>query len=550
VVPVTATPDGPESPSGPDIAGPAATGSGSDADLHKALRSIGRNTSIMFITTILFFLFNFASRVTAARALSVAEWGDFSIATSVTGLLSLVGLLGLNQATAQTIAYDRDPGGRRAIVRWSLGVTAAASISSTVAVFTAAGLLSHVYHNPALILPFQMLSFTIGFAMLSSTLASVFRGFADSLPNAVFNQLLNPGLFLGFVLAFLYLHLAFFGVLFAYALSAGVSFAGLCIYSLRRLPRLLPSNVPVPRRPTPHLWNLTFMLWGVMNLAYITTFADTIILGLFRPATVVGYYSIAITMARLLIIGTTAVTFAYMPVTARLSSTRSFSHIQATYQAGARWMLFLTLPFFLLFAFAPDLTIKALFGAKYLASVPSLQVLVFSSFAATLFGPVNASLVGLGQSRSQLTTSLFSALTNLTLSFSLIPTYGSAGAAVAWGVARALYPGLGLVILYRNYKIHPFSRNLLRPLALALVIGAPVVFVFNHIAVPHWVIVPLFLFCAALLFVTSLITHSVGHEDLLVVESFERYLGRGMPIIRRVLTRYMAQPEPTEAPTP
>jgi O-antigen/teichoic acid export membrane protein len=222
--------------------------------------------------------------------------------------------------------------------------------------------------------------------------------------------------------------------------------------------------------------------------------------------------------------------------------------VRATYQAGSRWMWFLTLPFFLLFAFAPSYTIESLFGAKYLPSVPSLQVLVFSSFAATLFGPVNASLVGLGQSRSQLTTALVSALTNVSVSFALIPTYGAAGASVAWGIARALYPGLGLAILYRTYKITPFNRTLLRPLILAIAIGAPVVFGIGLLHPSHWMIVPLFLFCAAILVITSLVTHSVGHEDLLVVESFERVFGRGMPFIRRVLTRYMTVPETPDSP--
>lgn len=537
VIPSGADPSEP-APSNP----PLPTGSESEADLRKALRSIGRNTSIMFITTILFFVFSFASRVTAARALPVADWGEFSLATSLTGLLSLVGLLGLNQATAQTIAYDRDPGGRRAIIRWSMAVTAAAAISSSLAVFFAADFLAAVYHNPDLIVPFQLLSITIGFAMLSSTLASVFRGFEDALPNAVFNQLLNPALFVAFILLFLAFHLTLFDVLVAYLLSAGLSFAALAIYSYRRLPRLIPSSVPVPRRPTPRLWQLTLALWGVMNLAYITTFADTLILGFFRPSTIVGYYSTAITMARLLIIGSTAVTFAFLPVTAGLSGKGSLDHVRSTYQAGARWMLFMTVPFFLLFAFAPALSIGAVFGPKYLPAVPSLQVLVLSSFAATLFGPVNASLVGLGQSRSQLTTSLVSAVTNVSLSFALIPTFGSAGAATAWGIARALYPGLGLFILYRHYKISPFGRTLLRPLILAVAIGGPVVFAAGFFQAPHWTVVPLFFFCMLLLPAASLATHSIAREDLMMLDSIERFLGRGMPVVRRVLSRFVSEP--------
>ena len=84
------------------------------------------------------------------------------------------------------------------------------------------------------------LSGVTGLKLDAATLAGIFQGFEDAAPNAWFNLVLNPGLFVLFVVAFLEFHLGFTGALVAYVLASAVSFAALAVYTARRLPRLLP----------------------------------------------------------------------------------------------------------------------------------------------------------------------------------------------------------------------------------------------------------------------------------------------------------------------
>src|SRR5579859_6408613 len=98
-------------------------------------------------------------------------------------------------------------------------------------------------------------------------IAALFQGCQDAVPNAVFNQMVNPALFVVFVVLALLLHWGFVGVLIGYVAAGGISLAALTGYALVRLPRRVP---PVAGRlpPTPRLWNLAISFWGVGSLSF------------------------------------------------------------------------------------------------------------------------------------------------------------------------------------------------------------------------------------------------------------------------------------------
>ncbi|MCI4344764.1 MAG: oligosaccharide flippase family protein, partial [Thermoplasmata archaeon] len=243
---------------------------GAEDNEARTLRAVGKGASVMVVTTILLFVFAFLGRVAVARIYGAAFWGDFSIGLALTQAIALVSMLGLNQATAQMLASHRNPATRWAIIRTSLFWTSLGSVVSSTAVFFAAPDLARLFQasDPSqvanLTLIFQMFSVTIGFTLMSLYLAAIFQGFENIAPNAWFNQVINPALFVVFVFLFLALHLAIFGSLLAYTLANGVAFGALALYTVRRLPRVLPPASSVAKAPVPpHLWTLSVSLWGV-----------------------------------------------------------------------------------------------------------------------------------------------------------------------------------------------------------------------------------------------------------------------------------------------
>ncbi len=508
--------------------------------LQDALESVSKGTTILVVSIVTFLGLSFLGRIAAARALPVAQFGEFNLGVSFTTLLSILILLGLNQALARMLAWEHDAGERRTLIRWSIWVASIASIAGSVFVFICAPSIAALFHNPALIFVFELLAISVGFGAITPVFTSIFQGFHNVVPNALFNQIINPVLFVVFVYLLLYVHLGLTGVLLAYVIADAAGFVGAVVYTARYLPRIVPPTARGPPRPKPLLWILTVSMWGVASLGFITGYADTLILGVYHSALLVGYYSTSITMTRVILLAAQALTYIYLPMTARLARLQAHDALRSTYVTATRWILVMTFPMLLLFVFAPNLTIDALFGAKYGPAALSLQFLALAAFLSNVVGPVNACLGGLGQARTQLWTSSTAAATNLVLSFALIPTFGILGATAAWAIARGMYPGLGLAALNRGWGITPFRRVLLLPVAVTLVIGAPVFEIVQQLHPNHWFVIPLFFFGSALYIFALIVTKSLLPGDLATVGAAEHVLGRPLPRIRQLLQRRMA----------
>jgi O-antigen/teichoic acid export membrane protein len=505
-----------------------------------SLHSVGRGTAILIVGTSLLFLFGFLSRVLIARTYSQNDWGVFSLALALSGFLSIVALLGFDQALARALAFERHPAIRRAIIRYALVISSIASIASSAAVFVLAPQIGALFHIPGEIWVIELFAFTVGMGVMCLILAAIFQGFEDTVPNALFNQVINPGLFVAFVGAAIVLHLGFQGVVVGYVLSDAIALAGLVVYTSRKLPRL-PIGDSSPERmkaPTANLWRLSAALWGVGTLAYVTAYVDTLILGVFRPATVVGAYAAIMTLGRVLLISNGTLTYIYLPVAARLSRDGNFASIRSTYMAGTRWVLLVVTPGCLLMFLLPGLCLSTVFGSTYAVNGSVLQILVVPAFLAVLVGPSSACLAGMGRYRLLLGTTISAAAANIALSFALIPSMGLVGAAISWGVARALYPGLGWIILLVMYRVNPFSGALLKPLGFSLAATTPLYLWAATLHVGAWALVPLYGAGLLIYLVGLLLTRSVIPGDLAVAHFAENILGRPLPRIRSLMLRF------------
>jgi O-antigen/teichoic acid export membrane protein len=526
----------------------------SQSDSHRsAIDSLGRGTSITVVGTIVLLLLGFIGRVVVAHHLSLEAFGDFNLGLSFAGLLSLVALLGLHQAVARTIAERTDPAARRYLIRWTAGVTVVAAVITSSLVYIFAGQVAMLF-DPAqhaqLTVVFQLFSVTIGVTLLCTFIASIFQGFEDTVPFAWINQAVQPGAFLVFVFIFFYFHLGLTAALYAWVISNVVTFVALLLYSWRRLHRHLPPVVSSTPGLPPGLWTLALALWGVTTLTYVTGYADTLILGVFRPETQVGIYSAVLLIGRLILVASGAVAFIFLPVAARLLGEGNVAAIRSTFTTTARWTLLFTVPLFLVFGFFPSDTLHAVFGSSYDPGAPELVVISLCALISVAFGPVNAALAGMAMTRPLLIATAASAVGNIVLSFALIPSFGLMGAAVAWSVARVIYPAAGAFALYVNHGISPVRRNLLLPLAASLAVGMPFFFAIGWIPHPVWVVFPLYFVGVGIFIGCMLVTRSVEEGDFVACRLAERLVGRPLPRLQRLLERYSDDHRITPPSTP
>jgi O-antigen/teichoic acid export membrane protein len=494
----------------------------------------------MVFGTVALLLLSFIGRVFVARHLpSVQEFGDFNLGLAFAGLLALVALLGLHQAMARTLAENPNPAVRRRVIRWAATVTGISAVVTSTLVYFFAGSIASIF-DPAqtaeLTEVFQLFSVTVGLTLMCTFLASIFQGFEDTVPNAWLNQAVQPAAFVVFVFIFFYFHLALQGALLAWVISNVVTFLALLGYTVRRLPRYLPPGPARAELPN-GMFSLSAALWGVTTLAFVTAYVDTLILGVFRPETQVGIYSAVMTLARLILVVSAAVTYIFLPVAARLWGQRDTKTLAEVFVTTTRWMMIFTLPIFLVFVFLPSDSIAFVFGAGYITGAEALVIITIGALISVVFGPVNAALAGMGSTRPLLVSTGISAGANIVLSFALIPSYGLVGAAVAWTVARVLYPATAAAAFYLSVGVQPFRRSLGLPLGLAGVASTPLFLVIPMIPHPSWIVFPLYFVGLAVCVAMVFVTRTVEEGDFVACRIAERVLGRPLPRLRCLMER-------------
>lgn len=506
----------------------------------------------MVVGTALLFLFTLLSRVLLARTVSAVDWGEFSLGVAVIGLVSVVALLGLDQATARMLSFERDAAARRAIAVKGVVLAAITGTVASAAVFLLAPFLAGLFRAPDYVWLLQLLAISLGFTVMTMMLAALFQGLEDALPNAAFNQILNPGLFVLFVALAVLLHLGFHWVIVGYVLASALAFLAFAVYAFRRLPTHVPP-VPGDLPKIPQLWTFAAALWGVGTLYYVTAFVDTLLLGVFRPVAVVGIYAAGITLSRVLLVGNNALTFIYLPVAARLARNRELSTVRSTYLVGTRWIALLTMPAALVFCLLPGETLQAIFGSGFASGAPALVILSAAAFLSILLGPANASLAGLGETRWLLLSTVLSGGVNLGLSFALIPPYGLLGAAAAWSVARIVYPTVSAIRLATAYRVSSLHGSLWKPVGFTLAVAGTIDAAAGLRGAPWWSVFPLYLVGLAVFLVGLVATRSLLPGDTVAARSVAARLRRLVPRTTDFLARRLQKwlpptPEPVGDP--
>ncbi|MEW6102604.1 MAG: flippase [bacterium] len=179
---------------------------------------------------------------------------------------------------------------------------------------------------------------------------------------------------------------------------------------------------------------------GLITLLWLIYFKiDSIMLGIMKGDFEVGIYNVSyrIMDGILFIPGTIMLVF--------------FPKLSKDFK-GVFWKLFFVLGgiglivSFILYLFAPIL-IKLIYGAKFLPSIPVLQILSLAIFFIFLGHLATQSLVALDRSNLYLLVAFIGTALNIFLNFLLIPSLGAIGAAYATVITE------GFVMLFCFYFV-------------------------------------------------------------------------------------------------
>jgi O-antigen/teichoic acid export membrane protein len=445
-----------------------------------------------------------------------------------------VGSLGLPSAVARCLPYAASDAERRSIVRGALAIGLGASLASALALWLVGPWVSSTLRFTDLGPALAIFPIAVGSSVAVNLIASIFQGYEDVAPNALYIQIVPPALLVAFLLVDYFVPpvgLDYAAALFAYVASNVVSLILAVLYALRRLPRL---HTPGPGAPgaVGHLMRFAGPLLLVMLMSTIMGVGDTIVLGIFRPGSV-GTYSVSLTLARLLQIGISAAAYIFLPVAARLLRRKETATIGTTYVTVTKWMILFSMPLFLLFVFLPGRSLDFVYGSTYAVVVLPLEITATGAFLTTALGPAANAQVAFGQTRFLALNSIVAAVADLGIAFALVPSEGITGAAIAWAVANVVYTGLSLAELAVLTGVHPFRPHFVIPLVVTAVPVA-LVLEFAPVTYPFWSLPAIGLGIAALFVGVVLLTRSVDEGDRQLLGVLESLVGRPLYLLRRI----------------
>lgn len=506
---------------------------GSDSrGLRDGLTTVTFGTLALVLATLVLVLLNFVARVLVVRGVSRAELDAFSLGFALTQVLAAIGAFGLPVALARSLPYSVSDGERRTIVRTALLVGGIAAAASGASLALLGPFLGARLGSPELGVGLGFFAVAVASLIVANILAAVFQGFADVLPNALFVQILNPALFLAFVLAsylFPPFRVSYPAALVGYAAANAVTLVALVAYSAYRLPARLP-RAPRDAPARARFLRLLVPLAVLGGMSILAGSGDTLVLGALDLGDV-GSYSVTLTLARLVQVGMAAASYVFLPVAARFLSRRDPHAVQLTYATVTKWLTVFSLPLFAVFFFLPRDSLTFVYGPAYATVGLPLEIVVLGAFLGTVLGPGSVTQVAFGETRLVALNAVAAGIVDVGLAFLLVPTWGEVGAAAAWASANVLFCGLCVAELARRQRTHPFARDYLLPLVVTL---APIAVALGTVplALPLFGL-PVVAGAIAVVFVAAVVlTRSIGDGDRLLLEAIEGWTGLRVPLVR------------------
>ncbi|MFC1965905.1 flippase [Chloroflexota bacterium] len=161
---------------------------------------------------------------------------------------------------------------------------------------------------------------------------------------------------------------------------------------------------------------------------------DQYMVGQFVGITQLGYYSIAVGLAELLLFIPRVVNSILFPTIA--SSTKGYSDKLTT--RLSRYTVLTSLIFCLVFAIGANIVIRAAYGQQFLPSVTPFLILLPGLFFVTLTINLSTYISGIGRVIFNTYGSMGALAVNIALNLVLIPRMGIAGAALATTISYSL----------------------------------------------------------------------------------------------------------------
>ena len=390
-----------------------------------------------------------------ALKLGVYQAGLFYLAFSALNLLCGFGRVGLDYAMTRDIAAGQATGnvtllGR--IARKGFGLVFALSLVTTLACLAFAHpLAEYVFEQPKLSVPFRLLALTILPVNLFVAAAGVLAGLKQVVRSQLLYGPLWPALWCLAALCFDFTIKGAIDLLIGAQLTTAV--VGIILMT-RALPRgALSRSDPADRQPV-RLFGLGWSLFMAETVQLLISTAPILLLGHFEQPDAVGLFAIANRLTMIVTVVVYGVASIASSKFAELNRLGDRERLTQTVRMVALVVIVLTVPLLAIMVAVPEF-VMGLVGQAFREGAPLMRILAVGYIFSALFAAMPI-LLGMSGHERDLRNINYVALACLLLSgLTLIPFWGSNGAALATAITVVLNSLLSAYAVHRRLGINP-----------------------------------------------------------------------------------------------
>jgi len=493
-----------------------------------ALKKVARGGFILFFGSIIGKVSGFFRQFIIIRMLSPELYGLFALGLAFYNIIINIGHLGLYHGSQRYIAFFTAAGEHSKVkgtIKNSLKIILCTSIILPSLLIAFSKPLSSFLNKPELHVVLLVFVLGLPLAMFNNIFISFFLGFKRVEITVFLNDILFNIFSILLMFGGLLLWKSVYTPIIALIITIIIVFA-ITLYFYKKI--IISSLKEVT---TSHitgellLFSLPLFFSGISYMILNNT--DTLMLSYYMPIDAVGFYNSAFLIMQTMPIFLTSLSTIFMPVLTGFVARKLNREARELYQTVTKWIFLLTFPAILTFFYFPRQILTTLFSAPYGQAGTALAILVAAEFMHTTLGPNGQALIAYGATRAVFIGYGAATVLNIFLNALLIPRMGISGAAAATGMSLVVLNIFWSTFLYAKFKIHPFGRKLLVPLALCLASAAalylPLRAMVNRAAWLAFACYPIFLVLGVAL---TFVTRSYSEEDLLVLRAVKARLGR------------------------
>lgn len=431
----------------------------------KDITAIAGGAAIAGVGDLSYGLLRFVTNVAMTHMVSPAAYGIFGEVYTATLILGWVTKLGFDGVLVRLLPAYRvkdERGLAVGLVRFATWSTLLSGLLASALFFAFAAVIARfVYHDPSYRQPLLEVAPLIPLMAAQVVLACGLQAFKEIKWKVYMDRFSQPLITLIAMVVFYLLGWRMEALIFS---AIGGFFCSVCIgyvalgKTVKRFTRDTPPMYSFgewSRLAVPLLFN--GLIQGILNstdIVFLSIFAAPIQAGIYIAADRVSYF---------VVMPLFALNMIFSPLMGEYHASRKHEQLANMFKMVTKWSFSLSLPVFLCFVIFHH-AILGIFGSKYTQGEVVLLILCFGNLVDAGTGSVVQLLAMTGHLRILLINSVISIIVNIGLSFFFVQYFGILGAALAAALAVIIINGLGLIEVYCIAKIHPYRRDIYKPL--------------------------------------------------------------------------------------